>query len=55
MESFRLKNIIILILALMNLFLLVSLYGRASARQESQDRTKQQLYSYLCWHRKHLR
>ena len=43
MESFRLKNIIILILALMNLFLLVSLYGRASARQESQDRTKQQL------------
>ena len=43
MESFRLKNIIILILALMNLFLLGSLYGRASARQESQDRTSQQL------------
>lgn len=43
MESFRLKNIIILILALMNLFLLGSLYGRASAQQEAQDRTRQQL------------
>lgn len=43
MESFRLKNIIILILALMNLFLLGSLYGRANARQEVQDRTRQQL------------
>lgn len=43
MESFRLKNIIILILALMNLFLLGSLYGRASARQEAQNRTRQQL------------
>ena len=43
MESFRLKNINILILALMNLFLLGSLYGRASARQEAQDRTRQQL------------
>lgn len=43
MESFRLKNIIILILALMNLFLLASLYGRTSARQEYQDRTRQQL------------
>lgn len=43
MESFRLKNIIILILALMNLFLLGSLYGRASAQQESQDRIRQQL------------
>ena len=43
MESFRLKNIIILILALMNLFLLGSLYGRASAQQEAQDRIRQQL------------
>lgn len=43
MESFRLKNIIILILALMNLFLLGSLYGRASAQQEAQNRTRQQL------------
>ena len=43
MESFRLKNIIILILALLNLCLLGSLYGRANARQEAQNRTKQQL------------
>ena len=43
MESFRLKNIIILILALLNLFLLSYLFRRDNAQQETQDRVRQQL------------
>lgn len=43
MQSSRLKNIIILILVLVNLFLLVSLFSRFSARQEARAQTTTQL------------
>ena len=43
MQSSRLKNIIILILALVNLFLLASLFSRFSARRESREQTTTQL------------
>ena len=43
MQSSRLKNIIILILALVNLFLLGSLFSRFSARRESREQTTDQL------------
>ena len=43
MQSSRLKNIIILILALVNLFLLASLFSRFSARRESREQTTAQL------------
>lgn len=43
MQSTRLKNIIILILALLNLFLLGSLLSRQAAQLESRSRTAEQL------------
>lgn len=43
MQSFRLKNIIIVILALMNLFLLGSLASRRTAERAAQDQTRTQL------------
>ena len=39
MQSARLKNIIILILALLNLFLLGSLFSRQTARLDSRRQT----------------
>lgn len=43
MQSSRLKNIIILILALVNIFLLASLFSRFSARRESREQTTSHL------------
>ena len=43
MERSRLKNVIILILALVNLFLLASLFMRKSAEVSSRQRTTEQL------------
>lgn len=43
MQSSRLKNIIIIILALVNLFLLGSLLSRQHAQQESRQRIREQL------------
>ena len=45
MQSARLKNIIIIILALVNLFLLGSLASRQRAQQASRQRTQEQLVS----------
>lgn len=43
MARFRLKNVIILILALLNLFLLASLFMRKSAENQSRQLAKEQL------------
>lgn len=45
MERYRLKNIIILILALMNLFLLASLTARETSRQSARRTAAEQLVS----------
>ena len=43
MQSTRLKNIIILILAFVNVFLLASLFNRFNARREGRERASVQL------------
>lgn len=48
MDRYRLKNIIILILSLMNVFLLASLAIREGARQSAKETAVEQMVSLLC-------
>ena len=50
MQSSRLKNIIILILALVNVFLLASLLSRFNARLASREQSASQLAELFCHH-----